>query len=253
MASPLCTAYGGTVTTNGVNVSNGDTVDIVLVDHAGVRTWSLEVVGVSDGLDPAGFPITIDQTTKTATVTSPDPWGTLLIRSTVNGGIGPDGQVDPSLSYTFGIYVPANGIYVPANGKRLIATNETIESNAASGWISTINAAIASIPTPPATPTGLRLSDDGSWSGPGFVSIATGNADVTLNSTQYRNGVLRITGALTANRTVTFPLTAGRAWWIINDCTGAFGLVCKGSTGTGVTVPNGGRATVATDGINFYG
>jgi hypothetical protein len=243
MASPIVTLNGGS-SANGINVSNGEWVNVALVDRAGVRTWTLQAVGLSDPtIDPT---IVLDPVAMTATVTSPDPWGTVIVRSTVNGGIGPDGQVDPMLSCTF-------GIYVPCNGKRLLATNETIESNAASGWIGTINAAIASIPTPPATPTGLRLSDDGSWSGPGFVSIATANADVTLNSTQYKCNVLRFTGALTVNRTVTFPLTAGRAWTVINDCTGAYGLVCKGSTGTGVTVPNGGRATVATDGINFYG
>jgi hypothetical protein len=302
MASPLCTAYGGTPTINGVNVPNGDTVDVALADHAGVRTWTLQVIGTSAGVSV--YDLSVNAVAKTATFTSPDPSGTVILKSTINGGYGPDGQLDPSLSCTFGIYVLSSGT------TRLLAVNETTEGNAAYGWTASINAGLAlagnavqyggdiggTLVTPrlvainahyfttnadvvrgdgsmgavpsaalplaaagarggvslPSTPTGLFLRDDGGWGPQGLATVAIANADTTLSAGQAACGILVFTGALTAYRYVTLPLTAGRAWWVINTCSGAFGLNFRGPTGGYCTINNAARGMIVTDGTAFF-
>lgn len=106
----------------------------------------------------------------------------------------------------------------------------------------------------PALPvdTSKVLRGDGSWSTPGFASVAMADANQTPSASTAANYVLRLTGAITANRNLTLPLTAGRSWHVINDCTGAYGVVVKGATGSTVTVGNGSKALVVTDGVNFY-
>jgi hypothetical protein len=96
------------------------------------------------------------------------------------------------------------------------------------------------------------LRGDGSWGPQGLSTIAMADADQAPGSGVTDAYVLRLTGVLTANRNLTLPLTAGRSWYVINACTGAFGVVVKGATGTTSTVTNGGRAIVVTDGTNFY-
>ena len=78
----------------------------------------------------------------------------------------------------------------------------------------------------------------------------TDGADTTLSSTQYNCHDLNCTGALTANRNVIVPLTAGGTWRIINATTGGFAVVVKGATGTGVTVATGTTAIVRSNGTN---
>lgn len=326
---------------------------VALVDAAGVRTWSLSVVGTDD-LTSAST-VTVNQVTHTATFTAPSSPAALILRSQVNGGVGPDGQSDPSLTTTLGVYV------LTSAGLRLISSNETVEGSAAHGWIAQLNAPIRggraltvwsvdvtaltdyNLTQPqadadaiyaygaPAGTVGLHLDGltfldgkswvirnasshhlavwlggntvdldpfgtatatyfagdgaietsgiyglagptqtgvvqpdsqlvhvlrgDGTWGNvvDGFLTVATGNADAVLSSGQYGNAVLRFTGVLTANRTMTMPLAAGRAWHVINDCTGAWGLIFKAATGTGPTVANGSRATIGCDGTSFYG
>jgi hypothetical protein len=93
---------------------------------------------------------------------------------------------------------------------------------------------------------------DGSWGPPGFAVIAMADANQTPASVVTDKYVLRLTGAITANRNLVLPLTPGRAWHIINACTGAFSVIVKGATGATTTVANGSRALVVTDGADFY-
>lgn len=106
----------------------------------------------------------------------------------------------------------------------------------------------------PALPvdTSKVLRGDGSWGTPGFATIAMGDTNQTATAATAANFVLRLTGALTANRDLVLPLTAGRSWHIINACTGAYSVIVKGSSGASTTVANGTRALVVTDGAAFY-
>ena len=88
----------------------------------------------------------------------------------------------------------------------------------------------------------------------GYESIATGDADVTLSTAngatdQARKAMLRFTGTLTANRNIIVP-TSSKIYFIDNSCSGAFSLVVKTASGSGVTIPNGSKAVVYCDGTN---
>lgn len=86
----------------------------------------------------------------------------------------------------------------------------------------------------------------------GFATIAMADANQTPSFSTAANFVLRLTGALTANRNLVLPLTSGRSWYVINDCTGAYSVNVKGATGSAAVVANGSKITVVTDGTNFY-
>lgn len=376
MASPLCTVNGAS-SANGTNVTGGSTVTVALVDPAGVRTWALTVVGADD-LTPPPNP-TVNQTTHVGTFIAPGSASAVILRSQVNGGIGPDGQVDPSLTTTFGVYVRTGA------GLRLVASNETTEGNTSHGWIAQVNARLrtenvqtlnvpfstytdtnltteqasadalivtggtdgggysiafppgftrpgddsltiyeatgvgfsvvlngdtwflpgwgtltirwwtgdppsvvtyypvlgtgdvshvllgngqqglvpaVALPAPaagskggvalPASATGLAYMDWGGFGTSGVAAIANGNADQTLSTGQASNFVLIFSGALTAYRYVTLPLTGGRSWWIINNCSGGFGLNFRGATGGYATIGSGAKGMICTDGIAFF-
>lgn len=84
-----------------------------------------------------------------------------------------------------------------------------------------------------------------------LAKSVAGGTDVTLTQTEYANGSLEFTGAITANINVIFPLTVGAQWTIYNNTTGAFTLTCKGATGTGIVIASTKRAIVESDGTNF--
>ena len=94
-----------------------------------------------------------------------------------------------------------------------------------------------------------------------IVGYATANftsdADLTISLTDTnasqtaRNLVLNVTSgvSLTATRNLIVP-TIEKPYYIFNNTTGSQSIVVKTSAGTGVTVPNGGRMFVYTDGTN---
>lgn len=77
----------------------------------------------------------------------------------------------------------------------------------------------------------------------GRAAQAMADANQTLANTIYSRTVVRTTGAITADRTITFPHPSSedRSYWkmIENDCTGAFNVVVSTATGVTVSVPNG--------------
>jgi hypothetical protein len=89
----------------------------------------------------------------------------------------------------------------------------------------------------------------------GVLSVVQGDvANLTLTtnngaSDQARNAVLKITGALTADRNVVVP-AVNKVYLAINATTGAHSLTFKTPSGTGVTVPNGQARWVYSDGTN---
>jgi microcystin-dependent protein len=90
----------------------------------------------------------------------------------------------------------------------------------------------------------------------GVVSITMTDANYTLSnfngvSDEARNQVIVATGTNAAVRDIIIPL-AEKTYTIKNSTTGGFGVRIIGSSGTGVTVPNGVTTTVYCDGINVF-
>ena len=88
----------------------------------------------------------------------------------------------------------------------------------------------------------------------GFEEIALSNQNVTLSAAQSKYPVVVLTGALTANVAVIFPIDL-QQWLVINNTTGAFTVTCRTASGSGVAVQQGGFAEptgVYSDGTNLW-
>ena len=92
----------------------------------------------------------------------------------------------------------------------------------------------------------------------GYLSLAVGSSDVALalSNGAVSNGknlYFKLTGTLTANRTVTMPDSAERVF-IVEDATARsssnYTLTVKTVSGTGVAIPAGSRQLVYSDGTN---
>ena len=156
-ASPLVQVRDGAgayqPTTNGINVTPGNSVVINLVSTADVQSWLCDCLYTDDLSDAPTVTasMTIDPVAKTATLPAPVAGRKYICRSRINGGIGPDGLPKPSYTTTF-------AVCTLVNGKRVLATNETTESNATFGWIVDFNAQIrATSSGGGSTPTGTGL------------------------------------------------------------------------------------------------
>jgi len=95
----------------------------------------------------------------------------------------------------------------------------------------------------------------------GYLSLAVGGADVALSLANHatangKNLYYKLTGTLTAARTVTMPDGAERVF-IIEDATARsssnFTLTVKTVSGTGVTLPVGSTTVLYSDGTNITG
>lgn len=78
------------------------------------------------------------------------------------------------------------------------------------------------------------------------------DANSTIPAERACAGIIDVTSTatLTATRNVVLPLTP-RQWQVFNNTTGAQSLQFIGATGVGVTVANGRRAIVYSDGVNI--
>jgi len=90
----------------------------------------------------------------------------------------------------------------------------------------------------------------------GVVTITMVDSNYTLSNfngvtDEARNQVIVATGTNAAVRDIIIPL-AEKTYTIKNSTTGGFGVRIIGSSGTGVTVPNGVTTTVYCDGINVF-
>lgn len=83
------------------------------------------------------------------------------------------------------------------------------------------------------------------------ISMAS-DANKTLTQAEARADILDITSgvSLTATRNIVLPLAA-KQWTVYNGSTGAQSIQFIGPTGTGVTVANGKRAILYSDGTNI--
>ena len=93
----------------------------------------------------------------------------------------------------------------------------------------------------------------------GYLSLAVGSADVALSLANYatsngKNLYYKLTGTLTANRTVTMPDSAERVF-IVEDATdrsaSLFSLTVKTVSGTGVAIPVASTNLLYSDGTNI--
>lgn len=81
-------------------------------------------------------------------------------------------------------------------------------------------------------------------------SVATTGGSTTLNSTQYGAEFITVTGVLASDATLIFPAIK-RAWYVINNTSGAHTLTCKTASGTGVAVTQGKMDRIVGDGTNI--
>lgn len=87
----------------------------------------------------------------------------------------------------------------------------------------------------------------------GFSALSMGSdANAILTGDQARGAALSITSSatLTATRDIILPFLSPRLLFVYNGTTGSQSLRFIGPTGTGITVANGKRAILATDGTN---
>ena len=111
----------------------------------------------------------------------------------------------------------------------------------------------------PAAPTPALGDDDTSLATTAFVqdtvggvlskSVA-GGVNVTLTAVEAGNGILILTGAITANISVIVPTSPTRSWVVRNSTTGAFTITVKTAAGTGVVITQGKAEFIYTDGTN---
>lgn len=82
-----------------------------------------------------------------------------------------------------------------------------------------------------------------------YTAIATTGGTTTLTSSQNRYPIIRLTGTLASNATITVK-TQEKNWIVINNTTGAFTVTVKTSAGTGKTIPRGRAVKLYCDGTN---
>jgi hypothetical protein len=104
--------------------------------------------------------------------------------------------------------------------------------------------------------TVTSYTDQRAWVQPAGVAgklarVMASDANITLTQAEANNDILQITSSvsLTTTRNVVVPLAA-QQWTVYNGTTGAQSLQFIGASGTGVTVANGKRAIIYSDGTN---
>ena len=90
----------------------------------------------------------------------------------------------------------------------------------------------------------------------GVITITMTDANYTMSNfngvvDESRNQVLVVTGTNTAVRNLVAPLVE-KTYVVQNSTTGGYAIQIIGSSGLGVTIPNGIAAYVYCDGVNFY-
>jgi hypothetical protein len=81
-----------------------------------------------------------------------------------------------------------------------------------------------------------------------LTKSVAGGSTVNLSATEASNGQIEFTGALTADISVTIPNGVTGKYSILNNTTGAFLLTFKTVSGAGITVAQGRRANLISNG-----
>ncbi len=115
-------------------------------------------------------------------------------------------------------------------------------------WLNTVDGNTNNPETSAATPlTGWVPADSY-----GVTSVTgLGSSSVTLSTLQASRDRIVLTGTLTANINVIVPAWR-KSWTVVNNCSGAFTVTFKTTSGTGVTIPAGFTAEVVCDGTDIY-
>ena len=243
MTSPICTVNGNT-TGNGVNVAANSAVTIAIADTAGVKSWSLRCISTDENHIAATISdgISIDQITKTATLTSPNATtgAALIFESEVNGGLDVNGRKDPSLTTRFGVFVLTS-----PGSLRVGAFDETTEGDASFGWTSKFNAAVRAAGSGGVSPTlsgTLPITVNNSNPAAPVVSI---NAATTSNAGSMSSTDKQALDNATANPTATHIAkrgASGECAFTQVDCPALYsqsGYIQISADGTGVIVLDG--------------
>ena len=124
-------------------------------------------------------------------------------------------------------------------------------------WAPLASPALTSTPTTPTAADGTNTAQIASTAFVqsavgGYLSKSVTGGTVTLSDLEASNPVIGFSGTLTSNLVVVVPTTVKRLWAIYNATSGAFTLTVKTATGSGVTVAQGKRNLVYTDGTNVY-
>ena len=152
---------------------------------------------------------------------------------------------------------------IKANGTQAVGTLNTVARGDHVHPTDTSRAPVASpaltgTPTAPTAADGTNTTQIASTA---FVQSAVGGyllksgqtgGTVTLTEFEASNPIIAVTGTLTSNLTVVLPATVKRLWAIYNATSGAYTVTVKLASGTGVTVAQGKRNLVYTDGSNVY-
>lgn len=152
-----------------------------------------------------------------------------------------------------------------ADGVSTAIANGTVTLTASiTNYVESTRAGVVSVNTAAFTPGSIALykivagastvtsyEDHRPWIklAPGRLVLAMADANKTLTHAQALVDSLELTGALTLLRDVIVPL-APKTWIVFANTTGGFGVRIIGATGTGITVADGKRAILQTDGTN---
>lgn len=186
-------------TTNGVNVTPGNVVTINLISTADVQSWLCDCLYTDDLSDAPTVTasMTIDPVAKTATLVAPVAGRKYIFRSRINGGIGPDNLPTSTYTTTFAVCT------LTAGGARVLAANETLESDPIFGWIGPLNAQIRT----PAAGAGVCTLEIFGAKGDGVLDD-TAAFDAASNAIRAGTFNVLLLGAKTylVNPTTNWPL-----------------------------------------------
>ena len=173
----------------------------------------------------------------------------------------PGGEWFNSIQEELARVVEATGVSLdPAKFDQLLTSIKFIAWGAgktAAPWAPLSSPVLTDTPTAPTATDGTNTTQIASTA---FVQSAVGGylsksitgGTVTLTDAEASNPVLGFSGTLTSNATVVLPASIKRLWAIYNATSGAYTVTVKLTSGTGVTVAQGKRNLVYTDGSNVY-
>ncbi len=154
-----------------------------------------------------------------------------------------------------------------ANGKLISGGASATEVGYLSGVTSAIQTQLnakAPLASPsftgtPLVPTATDGTNNTQAASTAFVQSAVGGyinksgqtgGTLTLTASEASNPVIAISGTLTSNLTVVVPNGSNRLWAFYNATSGAFTVTVKTVSGTGVTIAQGKRNLVYSNGTN---
>ena len=147
------------------------------------------------------------------------------------------------------------GVAVAQGKRNLVYTDGT---NVLDGFNDFESVALTGTSTAPTAGAGTNTTQIATTA---FVQAAIGSylakdvsagGTITLTEAESSNTAIAFTGTLTAAVNVVVPTTVKRDWVVHNATSGAFALTVKTAAGTGVSVTQGRRGVLYTDGVNVY-